>query len=89
MISKKDKKMILKMAKSYHLKSVYLFGSSIGDDKFNDIDIAIQGIAPNLFFKLYWELMENLSVPVDLINLDRKNNFQNIVQKNGLKIYGN
>lgn len=89
MISNNDKNIIIGCAKKYNVASVFLFGSSIKDDtNFNDIDIAIKGIAPSLFFKFYGELFKNLSKPVDLVDLSHKNLFTQLIEENGIKIYG-
>ncbi|GAG65055.1 unnamed protein product [marine sediment metagenome] len=66
MISKKDKSLILKYARKYKLKKVILFGSSKDRIDAKDIDIAIIGIAPELFFDFYWEVYRDLSKPVDI-----------------------
>ncbi|GAG78954.1 unnamed protein product, partial [marine sediment metagenome] len=53
-----------------------------------DIDLAVKGIMPKLFFKFYGELMRNLSKPVDLVDLSKKSLFNQIVEGKGIKIYG-
>jgi predicted nucleotidyltransferase len=89
MITEKDKKIILKCAKKYHVSSVILFGSSAKKDKeAHDIDIGVKGIKPQLFFKFYSELFKNLSKPVDLIDLSKKSLFNELVEEIGLTIYG-
>lgn len=89
MIAEKDKNIILQYAKKYNVAAVFLFGSSLEKDKeSNDIDIAVKGIEPRLFFKFYAELFKRLSKPVDLIDLSRKTLFNNLVEETGEKIYG-
>ncbi len=89
MISERDKEIIIQYAQKYNVLSVYLFGSSIDEnDEAKDIDLAVKGIMPKLFFKFYGELMRNLSKPVDLVDLSKKSLFNQIVEGKGIKIYG-
>jgi len=89
LINEDDKEVIIQYAKKYNVSSVYLFGSSLDDyNKANDIDLAIKGISPKLFFKFYGELLRNLSKPVDLIDLSKKSLFNQIIEEKGVKIYG-
>ena len=89
MISEMDKQIITHCAKKYKVSSIYLFGSSLdkGGEP-NDIDLAVEGIRPNVFFKFYGELMRNLSKPVDLVDLSRKSLFNQIIEEKRVKIYG-
>ncbi len=89
MISEKDKKAILDLAKRYNVKRVILFGSASKDKiKSRDIDLAVEGIPDKLFFKFYSELMFSLSKPVDLVDLREKSKFTEIITAEGLQIYG-
>ncbi|MFW9990032.1 MAG: nucleotidyltransferase family protein [Candidatus Odinarchaeota archaeon] len=88
MISEEEKEIIVQFAKKYNVSSVYLFGSSLDNFEYNDIDLAVHGIKPNLFFKFYGELLRNLSKPVDLIDLSEKSLFNQIIEKKCVKIYG-
>jgi len=73
MISEKDKKEILRLAKKYKVNRIVLFGSgSKRSSKNRDIDLAVEGIPDKLFFKFYSELIFNLSQPVDLVDLSKK-----------------
>lgn len=88
MISEKDRITILKYAKKYNVSEVYLFGSSIGREHANDIDIGIKGITPELFFDFYGELLLELSKPVDIVDLSKDDPFNRLVTKEGVKLYG-
>ncbi len=89
MINERDKKIIIQCAKKYKVATIYLFGSSLEKGiKSNDIDLAVKGIKPEVFFKFYGELLRNLSKPVDLVDLSKKTLFNQIIEENGLKIYG-
>jgi predicted nucleotidyltransferase len=89
MIADKDKKIILRYARKYGVSSVILFGSSLREDQeARDIDIAVKGIEPNLFFKFYTELFRNLSKPVDLVDLSIRSSFNQLIEKTGVRIYG-
>jgi len=90
MLTEKEKKTIVSCAKKYNVSSLYLFGSALEDDntKAQDIDLGVKGIAPELFFKFYGELLRNLSKRVDLVDLSKKCLFNELVKKRGVKIYG-
>lgn len=89
MITDKDKDIILKCAKKYNVASVILFGSALEPgEKYNDIDIGVNGIEPRLFFKFYAELFKYMTKPVDLVDLSKKSSFNEYIEKNGVKIYG-
>ena len=89
MVTEEEKQTIVKYAKKYNVLYVILFGSSLSNDKeANDIDLAVKGIEPSLFFKFYAELFKNLSKPVDLIDLSVKSSFCDFVEETGVKIYG-
>jgi len=89
MISKREKEIIIRCAEKYEVSSVYLFGSSLDmDSGYNDIDLAVKGIKPEVFFKFYGELLRSLSKPVDLVDLSKKSLFNQIIEEKGVKIYG-
>lgn len=88
MITKKEKDLIIRCAKKYNVSSVYLFGSSIERKRGNDIDLAVKGVKPELFFKFYGELFRYLDRPVDLIDLSEHSLFTKLIKKRGVKIYG-
>lgn len=88
MISEEEKQIIIQYAKKYNVSEVYLFGSSLNQKEYNDIDLAVQGIKPDLFFKFYGDLLRKLPKSVDLIDLSEKSLFNKLIEKNSVKIYG-
>jgi len=89
MVTKYEKDIILRCAKKYNVSYVLLFGSSIEKGKgASDIDLAVKGIEPKLFFKFYAELVKHLFRPVDLVDLSHKSLFNDIIEETGVKIYG-
>jgi predicted nucleotidyltransferase len=88
MIRENEKQIIMECAKKYSARSVFLFGSSIRSGEYHDIDLAVEGISANVFFKFYGELIHELPVPVDLIDLSKKSLFVDMVKEEGVKIYG-
>jgi predicted nucleotidyltransferase len=89
MISNEDKHIVLEIARRYNVSKLYLFGSNLEDKRVaNDIDLAVDGIADNLFFKFYSELIFSLSKPVDLIDLKKKSLLNEMVKSEGFLIYG-
>jgi predicted nucleotidyltransferase len=89
MISKQDKATIVDIARRYDVGGILLFGSSADPKKeVNDIDLAVEGIAPEKFFSFYGELLFNLSKPVDLIDLSSDTKFNRLVYREGIRLYG-
>jgi len=88
MISEGDLKIILKYAKKYKLFKVILFGSSVERADARDIDLGVKGIAPELFFTFCWEIYRDLSKPVDIIDLEEKCLFTELIEKEGVVLYG-
>ena len=89
MLAEIDKKIIEDISKKYHVKCVFLFGSSLDDTRESrDIDIAVEGIEPKVFFKYYGDLMLKLSKPVDVIDLSETSKFTQLIRKEGKLLYG-
>jgi predicted nucleotidyltransferase len=89
MISESDKRKIREVSEKYHAKRVLLFGSSLDDTRESrDIDIAVEGISLRDFFKYYGELMLKLSKPIDVIDLSGKSKFTELIQQEGVMLYG-
>jgi len=52
---------------------VYLFGSLVQDGRFHersDVDLAVEGIAPERFFKVWAAATSHAGVPIELVDLD-------------------
>lgn len=89
MINKEEREIILQYAKKYKVSSIFLFGSSIEKDReYNDIDIGVKGLEPQLFFKFYAELFKHLPKSVHLVDLSKKSLFNDLVEETGIRIYG-
>jgi predicted nucleotidyltransferase len=87
MIHPADRTKIQQLAEKYSASRVLLFGSAITDPDPQDIDLAVDGILPENFFKFYSELMWNLSRPIDLIDLSEKSKFCNLIETEGSLLY--
>ncbi|MBN1860118.1 MAG: hypothetical protein JW840_01505 [Candidatus Thermoplasmatota archaeon] len=89
MVGEDEKETIIKCARKYNIPYVLLFGSSVEHGKdANDIDLALRGLEPKLFFKFYAELVKHLSKPVDLVDLSQKSLFNDLIEETGVVIYG-
>jgi predicted nucleotidyltransferase len=89
MITEKDKDTIETISRAYHVKRVLLFGSSMDPMKeSHDIDIGVEGVAPEDFFKYYGDLMLKLSKPVDLVDLSEPSKFVQLILQEGVPLYG-
>ncbi len=75
-------------AKAFNVRAVWLFGSSLGEEgTASDIDLAVEGLASDQFFKFYGELYFGLPKPVDLVDLSEDPPLASIIRQQGVKIY--
>jgi len=89
MINKKDEEIIITFAKKFDVKEIYLFGSSLDQEhEAKDIDLAVRGIAPDLFFDFYGKLLRRLSKPLDIINLSNPSRLTKFIEAQAVKIHG-
>lgn len=89
MISEKDKKTIVEIARKYRVSRILLFGSSLQKGrKANDIDLAVEGVAADDFYKFYGELIFSLSKPVDVVDISRDCKFTRMIAREGTVLYG-
>jgi len=77
--------------KGYRFKRVYLFGSTLNQKtlaRWSDIDLAIEGLRADLFFKAYAFLLKEAKFPVDLKPFEDLNKvFKTKVKNEGEIIY--
>jgi predicted nucleotidyltransferase len=66
-------------------KEIYLFGSLVHGDysDSSDIDIAVTGIPKGDFFEIFGELMMSLDHRIDLINLEKRTRFVDLLKSKG------
>ena len=66
-------------------REIYLFGSAAQGEfgEGSDIDMAVSGLPPELFFHAMGEAAAVLPVPLDLIDLDEKTPFSEHLKKKG------
>jgi len=88
MISPKLKEVVKACADEFKVKTVWLFGSALEDEsKATDIDIAVEGLAPEKFFEFYGRLFFELPKPVDLVDMSQEPPIAVIVREKGVRIY--
>jgi len=89
MISEKERAAITDLSRRYGVKRVLLFGSSAeASGEGEDIDLAVEGIAPRDFFRFYGDLMFALTKPVDLVDMSKESKFTRLIRREGTAIYG-
>jgi len=88
MYSSELKQIIKSCAEQYGVKRVWLFGSSVEDEQHaKDIDLAVEGLAPEKFFDFYGRLFFELPKPVDLVDLSQNPPIAAIIRQKGIRIY--
>ncbi|MFA5859499.1 MAG: nucleotidyltransferase domain-containing protein [Elusimicrobiota bacterium] len=89
-IFKKELTKIVEITKEYGAKSVILFGSCVENvETARDIDVAVKGVKPRLFFEMYGKILDVIDSEIDLVPLEnaRKHFAQNIIGT-GQWVYG-
>jgi len=89
MLSASERKVIEQCAAEFGVRAVWLFGSSLEEDsEARDIDLAVEGLRPELFFKFYARLAWAMPKPVDLVDLSEATSLAPLIRTRGRRIYG-
>ncbi|MEW5954321.1 MAG: nucleotidyltransferase domain-containing protein [Bacillota bacterium] len=75
----------IRILKDAGCKEIYLFGSLVTGEteEMSDIDLAVRGCPPDKYFGVLGQLILELEHSVDLINLDREDEFTRYLEKQG------
>lgn len=88
MLSPKFTDIVKDCAEEFKVESVWLFGSALEDEsKATDIDLAVEGLAPEKFFEFYGRLFFELPKPVDLVDLSQEPPIAALIRSKGVRIY--
>jgi len=88
MVSLNLRETVRQYAEEYGVKAVWLFGSALDDEEHaGDIDLAVEGLAPEKFFEFYGHIYFALSKPVDLVDLGQNPPIASIIREKGVCIY--
>ena len=88
MVSAQDKAIISDRARRYGAVKVWLFGSNADRrTRGRDLDLAVEGLAPEHFFQFVGELMMALSKPVDVVALEGRSKLSRLIRREGTPIY--
>jgi predicted nucleotidyltransferase len=89
MVSQNDIETIKDLSNKYHAKRVVLFGSALQSQREpKDIDLGVEGVAPQDYYRYCGELMMSLTKPVDIVDLSIPCKFVDLVLKEGVVLYG-
>ena len=81
-------KIVRTCADEFQVKSVWMFGSALeNEEEAADIDLAVEGLAPEKFFEFYGRLFLEIPKPVDLVDLSQNPPIAAIIRKKGVRIY--
>ncbi|MCK4292476.1 MAG: hypothetical protein KAY65_04720 [Planctomycetes bacterium] len=76
------------IATEFQVAAVWMFGSALEDEQAaTDIDLAVEGLAPERFFDFYGRLFFELPKPVDLVDLSQNPPIAAIIREKGVRIY--
>jgi predicted nucleotidyltransferase len=88
MIASNLQRVISACAEDFGVDTVWLFGSALDEySRARDIDLAVEGLAPDKFFEFYGRLFFSLSKPVDLVDMSQNPPIANIIREKGVRIY--
>ena len=89
MIPPREREIIAGCARKFGAAYVLLFGSAAEKDSgYRDIDLGVDGVPSDDFFKFYGELLRRLPRPVDVVDLSEDTAITRFVSARGVKIYG-
>jgi predicted nucleotidyltransferase len=89
MLSDTDRAAIISVSRQYHARRVVLFGSTLSSQReAHDIDLGVEGVPDRQFFAFYGDLMCALSKPVDVVDLSERSLFTDLVEREGVVVYG-
>ena len=86
-MSEKILNIILKKAKEFRAKKVYLFGSAATGSDFRDIDIATEGIKGTDLLLFAGEIENEIFLNVDIVDIGVENEFNEIIKPDLKLIY--
>ena len=83
------KETIIRVAKEYGVRRLWLFGSCLdpATDEPKDIDLAVEGVPPARFFEFYAKLGYAVPIDIDLIDMDSGDPMRHIVRDRGVILY--
>jgi predicted nucleotidyltransferase len=88
MLSPDIENKIKSCALEFDVKAVWLFGSALEEGaEPQDIDLAVEGLPADKFFKFYASLFMALPKPVDLVDLSQNTPIDALVRDKGVLIY--
>jgi len=86
-----EKQTIIRISREHGAQKIWLFGSMLDphpETEPNDIDLAVEGVPPEKFFRLWGKLDSQFQKNVDLVYLDNDPPIRHIIFKRGTVIYG-
>jgi predicted nucleotidyltransferase len=88
MIPDQDRDTITRLAEHYRIKRLFLFGSSADPShEGRDIDLAVEGLPAQDFFRFYGDLIFSVSKPIDLVDLSQDSKFTRLIRREGVPLY--
>ena len=76
-----DLDLAIKILKEVGCTEIFIFNSLARED--SDIDLAIRGCPPSIFFKTWGRLLRELKHTVNLVDLDSKEPYGKYLEKRG------
>ena len=93
MLKPETQNILIKCARKYGVKALWLFGSSLtaDEDDVMDIDLGVEGINRDLAWEMFSELFDLVYASchkyIDFVEMDEPLSIVHVIRSNGVKIY--
>lgn len=75
-------------AREFDARAIWLFGSALEDESTaRDIDVAVEGLAPEKFFPFWARLDMAVAKSIDLVDLSLNPPIAHIIRARGIRVH--
>ena len=86
-LQEEEKEKFIHVADTFGVKRLWLFGSAMANDEYNDIDLGVEGLKKGSYYEFLNLLDDATEKQIDLIDMDGKNPMRHIIRDRGQVIY--
>jgi predicted nucleotidyltransferase len=87
-IEPSDLEKSVEVLRRFGARRVWLFGSAMETpNAVNDLDLGVEGVPPQVFYRAVGRLLDAIGKPVDLIDLSRDSRLSRHIRSKGRLLY--
>jgi predicted nucleotidyltransferase len=86
-LQEEEKEKLVRVAAAFGIRQLWLFGSAMAHDEYNDIDLGVEGLKKGSYYEFLSLLDIATNKQIDLIDMDGKNPMRHIIRDRGQVIY--